>query len=73
MIDFSTPLAGMNAAAATVNAAATRLAAPTTMPQMDEPTSDIVSLSVGELYYANNAMSAKVRADIAQVLIDIMG
>jgi hypothetical protein len=71
MIDFSTPLAGMNAAAATVNAASTRLAAPAT-PQIDGPTNDIVSLSVGQTDFALNAKAERVQQDIAQTLLDIM-
>lgn len=70
MIDFSTPLAGMNLAAATVNAAATRIASPAS-PQSD-PTADIVSLSEGQAAFALNAKAERVQQDIAQTLLDIM-
>ena len=72
MIDFSTPLAGMTSAAATVNAAASRLASPPT-PEPDGPSKDVVALSVGQLDFALNAKAERVQADIAQTLIDIMG
>ena len=72
MIDFSTPLAGMSSAAGTVNAAASRLAAPPT-PDAEGPTNDIVALSVGQIDFALNAKAERVQADIAQTLIDIMG
>ena len=71
MMDFSIPLAGMSVVTATVNAAAARLVAHAA-PQTYGPASDVVSLSAGGSDFEASAKVARVQADIAQTLIDIM-
>jgi K+-transporting ATPase c subunit len=72
MIDFSIPLAGMSVVTATVNAAAARLEAHAAAPQTHGQASDVVTLSAGGSDFEASAKAARVQADIAQTLIDIM-
>jgi hypothetical protein len=73
MIDFSVPLAGMNQAAARVDAAASRLSAGSARTSVGGLAADVVVLTSGRDDFAASVQAAKVEADMEQALIDLMG
>jgi hypothetical protein len=73
MIDFSVPVAGMNQAAARVDAAVSRLSAsPTVRAAVGGLAADVVVLTSGRDDFAASAKAAKVEADMEQALIDML-